>query len=127
MILVDRQIMWTTVDLSCAGKNDTDGGVDPATGLKKIQLRSAVDVQIRMRIGHRVHMTGLAGKIEEIVDARQQRLQRESIANVGIIDAKLILAFLQVEQITAILWYQAVDDRNPAPPGQPGDERAWTQ
>jgi hypothetical protein len=48
-------------------------------------------------------MTGLPGKIEQIVYACQQWFQGEGIAYVGIVDTKAIFAVPQVEEIPAIL------------------------
>src|SRR5712692_10020898 len=66
VLLVDRHVVRATVDLPCAREDNVDARVDRPAGLEQGQLRSAVDLEIDQRVGHRIEVTRLAGEIEEI-------------------------------------------------------------
>ena len=87
VLLVDRQVVGPAVDLTRAGEDDSNVAVVLPAGLEDRQLRAAVDLQIRVRIPHRVDVADLAGQIEDHVLIANQRLHRRLHAHVGDVEA----------------------------------------
>ena len=108
-VFSDGQARWPPVDLTGAGENYSDGRIAGAAGLEDGELRPAIDFQIRNRIKHRIEVAGLTGQIEEKVFPANERLQTVSISHVGDIDAHLVSEPLDIEEITAVLGDEAVN------------------
>ena len=92
-------------------------------GLQDGELRPAVDLQVGVRILHRVHVAGLPGQVEEIVLALHQVVHAVRVAHIGDVDPHPVLDAGDVEQVAAVFRDQAVHqgDLRPEldqPPGQ---------
>ena len=83
MLLIHRQVIRPAVNLARAGKDDADFGIVQATGFKDRKLRPRVDFQVRLRIGHRVHVARLAGEVEEEVLPVHESGQSRPVAHIG--------------------------------------------
>lgn len=112
VVFIHGQIVGFAVNLPRSGEYDADARIGVPAGFEDGKLRLAVDVQIRIRIGHRIHMAGLSGKIEQKVVPLHQRFHAVGIADVRNIDFEAGFVTANVCRIPAILGDKAVDERN---------------
>ena len=82
MFLVDGDVFRAAVDLSRAGKDDLDLGIELATGFENGQLSPAVDLEVRLGVSHRIHMARLTREVEQEVLAADQEPQSVFVSNV---------------------------------------------
>ena len=112
MFLVDGQVVGPSINLAGAGKDDADFGIMQAAGLQDRELRPGVDFQVRLRISHRVHVTRLAGEVEEEVLALDEVREAVRVAHVGDVQMHGCPEPGQIMQIATVLGDQAVDQRH---------------
>jgi hypothetical protein len=87
-------------------------GLCTAARLEDRQLRAAVDVEVGLRVGHRVHVARLPGEVEqEILPAHQAR-QPRPVAHVRDMHAHAAGDPREVAAVAAIFRDQAVHDRD---------------
>ncbi len=108
VVLVDRQVARLAVDLARAGVDDLQLGVPPPHRLEEAQLARAVDLEVGERVVHRVDVAHLAGEVEQHVLAAHEVLHAVA-ADVGDVDADLVLVAVEVEEVPAVVGQQAVD------------------
>ena len=84
-------------------------GIVLAAGFEDGELRAAVDLQVGVRVLHRVHVAGLAGQVEQVVLPLHEVAHAVLVAHVGDIDADAVLDAGDVEEVAAVFGDQAVD------------------
>lgn len=112
VFFVDRKILGFAIDLSGRRVDDPDLGVVLAGRFQDGQLGCGVDLKIRERIRHGIHVAGLAGKIEEIILVLDQIGHGVGITDVGNVDLHLATKVLDIGEVAAILRDEAVDQRH---------------
>ena len=117
MLLVDRQVIRFSVKLAGAGKNDLDPGIGLAANLKDTKLCGCVDLEVRLRISHRIQVAGLPGKVEQVILILEQIGHRKRIAHVAHIHRDLVADVLDIVWIAAVLRDQAINQRDLRPLG----------
>ena len=115
MLLVDRQVVGPAVDLARAGVDDPDRRVVLAARLEDRQLRAAVDLEVGLRVGHRIEMARLPGQVEQEVLIAHESGHRMAVADIGDVDLHPVRDVPDVVTQAAVLGDQAVDDRDVAP------------
>ena len=93
-----------------AGKDDAKRGVVGPTRFKDGELCAGIDREIRLGIGHGVHVTGLSRQIEQDVLVAQKYRQTVTITHVGDIDIHQMTDAGQIEEIAAVLGDQRIHD-----------------
>jgi hypothetical protein len=131
MLLIDRHILWLTIDLSRARKDDLHARIALAARFEDRELGARVDLEIGVWVLHRVHVARLTGQIEEIVVTADQVEHALLIADVGDIDCQTVFDAVDVGQVAAILRMQAVDKHDlgakvDQAPGEVGPDEAQT-
>ena len=112
MCLVDRQIARPPVYLPRPGMDDRDPrGYRPAQ-FEQLQLRHAIDREVVFRRGHRVHVAGLGGEIEQEILPRQQMAQRLAVADIGDVDPQPVADIGDVGEIAPGLGHHAVEQQH---------------
>src|SRR5438477_593245 len=79
------------------------------TKLKSRRCFPSPNIQIGHRIRHRVEMTCLAGEIKKKLAFLDQRRHRGGVAHIGKIDSHSIADVVNIKQVAAVFWNQAVD------------------
>jgi hypothetical protein len=95
--LIDRKILRAAVYLSCAGVDDLDLGVVVAARFQDRKLCPAVDLQIGVRIRHRIEMARLTRQIEQHVSAAHQVSHAMLITYVGDVHRHMLLDAVDIE------------------------------
>ena len=104
MFLINRQVLGLAVNLSSARKDDLDLWIVLAAGFQDRNLRAAVDVQVGVRVLHRIRMTRLPRQIEEEVLSLDQIAHAVLIAHIGDVDLHPAVNIGDVAQIAPIFW-----------------------
>ena len=112
VVFVHRQVRRPAVDLAGAREHDLDLGVVPAARFEDRELRATVDLEIRLRIGHRIEMARLAREVEQNVLALQEIPEAVLVADVGDVDPDLIRDLRHVAEVPPVLRDQAVNQRH---------------
>ena len=112
VLLVHGHVLRAAVDLPRAGEDDLDVGIELAAGFENRQLGPAVDLQVGLRIDHRIQVAGLARQIEQEVVAADEVPQAVLVSNVGDVDLDAAGELGDVEEVAAVLGYQAIDERD---------------
>ena len=86
-------------------------------GLENGELRAAVDLQVGVRVLHRVHVAGLAREIEQEVLPLHQVFHAVLVTDVRDIHPDRVLDLFDIEQVAAIFRDETVhkDDLRPKP------------
>src|SRR5687767_13656236 len=82
VLLIDREILGTAIDLPRAGEDHTDLRIVMTAGFENGELGSDIDLKVRSGIADRIHVAGLAGKIEKVILVANGALQTGSIPHI---------------------------------------------
>ena len=126
MFLVDRQIARPAVDLARAGMDDRNRRRHRPAQLEELQLRGAIDREIVLGRGHRVHVTCLRRQIEQQILSSKQVAQCLAVADIGDVDPHPVADIRDIGEIAAGLRRHAVDEQHlgAKPDKPPGQRRA---
>src|SRR4051794_23601653 len=100
------------IDLASAGEDNFNLRVMNAAGLEDGELGLTVDLQIRHGVCHRIEVTGLPGKVKQVVLALDEVPQAMGVADIGDIHLNAVPDWFDVEKASAVIRNQAVNDRN---------------
>ena len=112
MVLGDRELARPPVLLARGGEDHLRVGVVGAERLEQRELRLPVDLEVRLRIGHRVDVGDLAGEVEDQVLVLDQAADRPGVADVRVLDVDPVGDLADVERVAPVLRDQRVDDRH---------------
>ena len=111
MLFIHRQIIWPSVNLARARKNNFHVRIVAAASFQDRQLRGCVNVQIGQRVGHRIQMTGLAGEIEQNFSSLNQCGHGVRVTHVRQIDNDAVTDISNIKEVAAMFWNQTVNQR----------------
>jgi hypothetical protein len=109
---VDRQPVRPPVHLSGAGVDDPDARVEPPARFEDGQLRTAVDLEVRVRVPHAVDVADLPRQVEDDLAVLDQAVHRRHVAHVGDVDADVVLDSVDVVPVGTILRVHGVDQQD---------------
>ena len=110
MALVHGQVMRLAVYLARAGEHDAHLRVVLAAGFEDGQLAPAVDVEVGVRVLHRVEMAHLSREVEDERLPAHEVIHAVLVAHVGNVDLEAVFQPGHVEQLAAVLGDERVDD-----------------
>src|SRR5581483_10949337 len=99
-------------DLTCRGEDDARGRVRATTCLEDRELALAVDLEVRMRVDHRVEVTRLSCEVEDEVLPAHEVLHRMLVADVGDVDDHPIPNVGDVVEVPAVFGDERVDEQD---------------
>jgi hypothetical protein len=112
MALVDRQVQRSAVDLPCAGEEDLHRRVLVPARFEDRQLAAHVDLEIGVRVEHRVEMARLTGEVEQVVLVSHEEAQAVLVADIRDVDVHAVLDAGHVVEQAAVLGDQRVDQHD---------------
>ncbi len=112
MPLIHRQVVRHPVDLARAGIHDLDAGIVLAAGFQDRELGAAVDVQVGVRIGHRIQVAGLPREVEEIILAAHQVAEAIDIPHVSDVDPHARFNAAEVKEVAPVFRDERVDHKH---------------
>ena len=112
MALVDRKMSRPSVELARAGEHDRDVGVLVPARLQDRELAARVDLEVRIRVGHRVEVARLAGEVEEDVLVANEEAEAVLVAHIGDVHRQPILDAGDVVEQAPVRRDERVDDRD---------------
>ena len=110
VLLVYRYVLGLSIKLTGAGINNADIRIVLAACFKDRELRGAVDIEVGIRVLHRVHMAGLAGQVKECVLPLDEVLEAVRVSNIGNVDGYVGSPVGNIGPIAAIEWNHGVHD-----------------
>ena len=110
--LVYRQVIRSTIDLPRARKDNSHTGIHLAATLQDAELGGAIDLQIRQRGSHRIHVARLTGKVEQVVLPLQQISQAMGISDVGDVDPDTVPDPFDIEEGSAVVRDKAINQHD---------------
>ena len=81
-----------------------------AARFKNRELGSTVDVEVGIRVLHRVHMAGLAGQVKECVLPLDEVLEAVGITNIGNVDGYIRGSVWNIFRISAVEGNHGIHD-----------------
>ena len=101
--LVDRKVPRAPVELARAREHDRDVGVLVPARLEDRELAARVDLEVGVRVGHRVEVARLAGEVEEDVLVADEVAEAVLVADVGDVHGQPVLDAGDVVEQAAVL------------------------
>ena len=123
MALVDREVLRAPVDLPGAREDDPCVGVHEAAGLEQRELCTAVDLEVRVRVGHGVEVARLSREAEDDLAVGEEIREAVNVADVRDVHRHSILDAVDVRDVAAVLGNHRVHEQHlraglDEPPGQ---------
>ena len=108
--LVDREVARAPVELARAREDDRGLRVVVTARLEDRELRAAVDLEVGVRVGHRVEVARLAGEVEDHVAPAHERPQAVLVPDVRDVDVHAVVDPGDVVPAAAVLRDERVDE-----------------
>ena len=126
VVFVHRIVFDPAIDKPGTGKEQPGPGVLQAAGLQHLEVPLAVDIQVQERLGVAVHVTHLAGQIENIIVAGHHPPHQIQVPDITLNELNCIENTPEIEPVAPIEGQHGVQDADLGPLGhrQMGDGAA---
>src|SRR5207247_10271104 len=105
-------IIGLSVNLASARKNNFYSRVIFPAGLKNVELCDGIDLKIRIRVLHGIHVARLTSEVEKNLLSLDEVTHAVLVTAIRNLDVTLVRDFFYIAQVAAIRRDEAVHDRD---------------